>query len=660
MSAIEASLRLEISQYQQALARATGEVVKFKENAKRESRGMAEAVMGKPDDYVFRGKYADSFRRSVQAEGSIGGGLMGQGLMSGMARTAGVASIAALIGGGLMLAGRRAAQDKVMQIRGEVLIGGKDEAREFIDDLRSLGARTPLEFPELADAGQQLVAFGVAAKEVPETLRRIGDVSTGVKAPLGEIAEIYGKARVQNQLFAEDINQLTGRGIPVIQEFARILGVPEAEIKKLASEGKITFPMLEAAFVNLTNEGGKFGGMMDRISQTSTGKWSTVKDDLGSIATTLGKPIDAASNWGLDKVLSITGGIKSLLTTNFFLPEKAADKKPAATEKPEDKEAALRAAFEAAEAEKEAVKAAEEANKAAADKAKQMERIRSLQENVKELEISRLDPANQLVRLTDLQKQKIDEMRAAGGLFFEATVAGMEKFAAAQAKNGSDSAEETLRKYESILRIQQQMDSLSAGLRESAASSSEGQSRAEDAQLALFLEEMITEDLEYQKQLKAETGLAEEIALLQAKANGQTQLVEAMERELAIREKTAEIMSRTGMGEAEARNAATKIEDLKGQAADRDKGAPSSSAKEEAKDKILGFSRARQGGAYERQDHLYDDPRQKRNPANTLEMLGPKAERNAQAQSPQSQDNGLMALLQQIAQNVALMPPLMQ
>lgn len=33
--------------------------------------------------------------------------------------------------------------------------------------------------------------------ERPETLRRIGDVSAGVQAPINEIAEFYGKVRVQ-------------------------------------------------------------------------------------------------------------------------------------------------------------------------------------------------------------------------------------------------------------------------------------------------------------------------------------------------------------------------------------------------------------------------------------------------------------------------------
>lgn len=521
-----------------------------------------------------------------------------------------------------------------------MLIGNKEDAAKFTADLKELAARTPLEFSDLQKAGSMLVAFGESAGEVPDTLRRIGDVSTGVSAPIGEIAEIYGKARVAGTLFAEDINQLTGRGIPVIQEFADILGVQESEIKKLGSEGKLTFPLLEAAFINLTKEGGKFGGMMEKMAQTSAGKWSTVKDDVSAIAGEFGKPIDVVKSWGLDKVMAITGGIKSALTTNFFMPDK-----PASTAKPaestDDKEAAVRAAFEAQAAEKAAVEAAEQATKAAAEKLKHDERIRSLQGQITELEIGRLDPAERMVRLSELQRQKIDEMRNAGGLFYDATLAGMAAFAAAQAKNGSAGAEETLRRYQEVLRIQQQITGLNTGLRSDAAASSEADAKAKAAETEAWWNKMITEEKERQAQADARASIGEEIALLQAKATGQTQLVEAMERELDIRQRTQEIMSRTGMGQDEARAAAARIEDLRGRADARaNAGSPGTpgAASEEAKDKIMGFSRKRQGGVYERQDHLYEDPRAARAAADpTQQPLGPQAAKNAAAAQPPQQ-----------------------
>jgi hypothetical protein len=68
------------------------------------------------------------------------------------------------------------------------LIGDAAKAELTLAKLRKLGAETPFEFPELADAGRKLITFGESADTVPETLRRIGDVSAGVQAPINEIA----------------------------------------------------------------------------------------------------------------------------------------------------------------------------------------------------------------------------------------------------------------------------------------------------------------------------------------------------------------------------------------------------------------------------------------------------------------------------------------
>lgn len=185
-----------------------------------------------------------------------------------------------------------AADMESLEVAFETIIGDGGKARETLKGIAELGASTPFEFPELADAGRKLLAFGEAADNIVPALRRIGDVSAGVQAPIAEIAEIYGKARVQGTLFAEDINQLTGRGIPIIQQFAQILGVSQSEVKKLASEGKITFPLLEQAFKNLTTEGGSFFGMMEKQSRTTNGLLSTLKDNFNELFRIIGKPIN--------------------------------------------------------------------------------------------------------------------------------------------------------------------------------------------------------------------------------------------------------------------------------------------------------------------------------------------------------------------------------
>lgn len=223
------------------------------------------------------------------------------GITGSMGRMVTALPVAGLIGGigalttafyGLKKASNLAAEMESTAVSFRVLMGDAGKAKAMLDDVAALGERTPFQFPELADATRKLLAFGVAGEKIIPILTNIGDVSSGIQAPIGEIAEIFGKAKTQGTLFAEDINQLVGRGIPVIAEFAKILGKPESEIKKMASEGAITFPLLEQAFLNLTAKGGMFHGMMAEQAQTTAGMISTMKDAWEKLLRTIGAPVN--------------------------------------------------------------------------------------------------------------------------------------------------------------------------------------------------------------------------------------------------------------------------------------------------------------------------------------------------------------------------------
>lgn len=251
------------------------------------------------------GGFTSGINSALSGVGALGGKILG---------LAGIASAVAGALAGVKKAVGGASALETTTIAFETLLGSAAKAKTLLADLKKLGSETPFEFPELADAGRKLVAFGEAGKNVPAVLRRIGDVAAAVQAPIAEIAEIYGKARVQGTLFAEDINQLTGRGIPVIQEFARILGTSEGAVKKLAAEGKITFPMLEKAFSNLTTKGGKFSGMMAKQSETTAGLWSTLKDAINEVFTSLGKPLNDALRPMLKNAIEIVGKVQQAAT----------------------------------------------------------------------------------------------------------------------------------------------------------------------------------------------------------------------------------------------------------------------------------------------------------------------------------------------------------
>ena len=159
-------------------------------------------AMGKASHVV-----GDTARKMHKATGSGFAGIGkagGAALMGGLGLVgAGItATIGAALAGGAAAMGvgvksvLSAANFEQTKVAFTTLIGDAATAEKTLMDLKKLGADTPFEFPELADAGRKLIAFGEGADTVTDTLRRIGDVSSGIQAPIGEIAEIYGNRRV--------------------------------------------------------------------------------------------------------------------------------------------------------------------------------------------------------------------------------------------------------------------------------------------------------------------------------------------------------------------------------------------------------------------------------------------------------------------------------
>ena len=182
------------------------------------------------------------------------------------------------------------------------ILGSATEAQRVLGELSEFAATTPFDLPGVRDAGQQLLAFGFSTQELIPTLTAVGDVAAGVGVPFGELAEIYGRARVQNRLFAEDINQLTGRGIPIIGELADQFGVAESEVKSLVESGQVGFGNLEQAFQSLTAEGGTFSGLLGQLSQTTQGQFSNLGDTITRFQESLFRAVDPALGAGLQVI----------------------------------------------------------------------------------------------------------------------------------------------------------------------------------------------------------------------------------------------------------------------------------------------------------------------------------------------------------------------
>ena len=200
---------------------------------------------------------------------------------------------------------------QIVQVRGEfqqlevaftTLLKSKEKANKLMAEAVDLAAKTPFDLQGVANGARQLLAYGFNAKDVTETLRRLGDVAAGLGLPLQRLTYLYGTTRVQGRLYARDMLQFTSSGIPVLQEMAKMYGKDTEEINKMVSAGKIGFEDVRKVINRMTSEGGQFHNLMEEQSKTITGRISNIQDSISSMFNKIGQAQEGVINTSLDSV----------------------------------------------------------------------------------------------------------------------------------------------------------------------------------------------------------------------------------------------------------------------------------------------------------------------------------------------------------------------
>lgn len=187
----------------------------------------------------------------------------------------------------------------------ETMLGSTEKASEKMQEFAKLAAITPFGMDDVVSGAKQLMAYGIEADKVTDTMRRLGDVAAGLGLNLNDLAWLYGTTATQGRLFTQDFRQFTGRGIPLAEELAKQFGVTKDKVQELVTAGKVGFPEVEKAIIAMTDEGGKFGGLMENQSKSITGRISNIEDTIEQAVNELGKQTEGIMYTTLDGVTYI-------------------------------------------------------------------------------------------------------------------------------------------------------------------------------------------------------------------------------------------------------------------------------------------------------------------------------------------------------------------
>lgn len=211
----------------------------------------------------------------------------------------GIGKAVKLIGGVAAAAGITALGKSILDTTGEVeqyravlgqMIGDQERANQVIKNLDwGFDGKAALsDYYGTANAVgglQGLVTFGMEAEKAQDVLYQLGDVAQGNSEAFKSLALNMGQVFAKGKADGTDLKQFVGQGFDVVGEVSKMTGKSRAEIEKAG----VSYDQCAAALKHITDEGGKYNGMLAKMSNTLPGLikqfqslTAAIKEGIGS------------------------------------------------------------------------------------------------------------------------------------------------------------------------------------------------------------------------------------------------------------------------------------------------------------------------------------------------------------------------------------------
>lgn len=168
------------------------------------------------------------------------------------------------------------------------VMAGQQAGAQLVKDLTALANVTPMTTQSLADNARTLLAFGEASQNIIPDLKLLGDISGGNAEKMRMLTLAFSQIGSTGRLMGQDLLQLVNAGFNPLQVISDKTGKSMGELKKEMENGQISFSMIKQAMIDVTSEGGRFYGMMEKQSKTLEGTLSTMQDKWALVSKEIG------------------------------------------------------------------------------------------------------------------------------------------------------------------------------------------------------------------------------------------------------------------------------------------------------------------------------------------------------------------------------------
>lgn len=232
--------------------------------------------------------YETSLKSNATASTGFMGALEGVGLSAQALTVGALAGLGVALGSLVTKTVGISAEFEQLGISFEVLAGGKEAGDELTKSLIKLASVTPMTSQGLADNARLLLSFGETNANIIPDLKMLGDVAGGNQEKLNSLALAFAQSGSTGRLMGQDLLQMVNVGFNPLQAISERTGKSMGQLKDEMEKGKIPFSQVRQAFIDVTSEGGRFYGMMEKQSGSLNGRISTMKDNWALLGKQIG------------------------------------------------------------------------------------------------------------------------------------------------------------------------------------------------------------------------------------------------------------------------------------------------------------------------------------------------------------------------------------
>lgn len=177
----------------------------------------------------------------------------------------------------------------------KVLLGSAEEAEAMLEDLYTFAKTTPFSYDTYLQAGKQLVAMGVSAKNAIPYLDGITNASIATGAGqegITTLSEAIGRMSSKGKVQLEELNRMIEMGVPAVKILGNAYGVTEMEIYDMMKKGELlaedTLPKLIDGMNNGTDGvngmTSAYGGLASEMKGTLAGAIDSLKSKFRNMS----------------------------------------------------------------------------------------------------------------------------------------------------------------------------------------------------------------------------------------------------------------------------------------------------------------------------------------------------------------------------------------